>query len=357
MPEISRESPYFIEKGVSTPKEARQGPGFVAIAVESWDGTAFGYQRIYDDKERKPRKMFADDSAAKGGWCFLGDNIIQTPDPTIYICEGVATGMSARKAGCEHVIGAFACWNLEQVVKDQRTMFPRAHLVILGDDDRHNTPNGGRNHALAAAKKYGCKVAFPSFKEWKDKTTSDFNDLQREESVEEVRRQIGLAIYPLPEDEDKESQRFSLADCQITDLLTTPPPARRFIISSLIALGIAGVLVAAGGHSKSMLLLHLAFSICTRIPWCEGLTASLGEVVDQGAVLFICAEDSRDEIHRRLHAIIKSLANDEDQQDLIAKLRQRLHIVSTVAKNNLLTEEKGSGAVAFTDYVPHIIDA
>ena len=82
---------------------------------------------------------------------------------------------------------------------------------------------------------------------------------------------------------------------------TTTPPKREWLLrdrrtsDGALARGVVGLLAASGGAGKSMLLSQLAVAIATGTPW-------LGEYepTSMGRVLLVLAEETTDEIHRRL---------------------------------------------------------
>ena len=123
------------------------------------------------------------------------------------------------------------------------------------------------------------------------------------------------------------------ADIGVSDFLDHEPKPRVWILDDLLPLGVVGLLAAGGGTGKSFLTLQLAISVATGIPF-------LGiEVTDPGAVLLICAEDERDELHRRVWRIIQlmreGLGFTESDDEL---LRERLFIASRVGEDNLMTQ-------------------
>lgn len=110
------------------------------------------------------------------------------------------------------------------------------------------------------------------------------------------------------------------------------PPARTWIIENVLPLGIAGLLGGGGGAGKSFLLLQLSFSIVTGRPFL-GL-----QISDPGAVLLLCAEDERDELHRRLFRIVEAMREADEYGFVDDKLiRERLFIASRVGHDNLIT--------------------
>lgn len=133
-------------------------------------------------------------------------------------------------------------------------------------------------------------------------------------------------------------------------LLDSPPPKREWIVHNIIACGVVGILAAGGGVGKSILKLMLAVSACTGLPW-------LGiPVVRSGSVLMFSAEDDKDEIHRRLHAVMAHYRTEHPAQssEIDCLVRQHLHVFDRVGADNRLTE-KHDGNISRTSLVDSII--
>ena len=95
---------------------------------------------------------------------------------------------------------------------------------------------------------------------------------------------------------------FDITDARIDGYLQTQPPLQRWVLDDFLPLGIVAAIVAQGGVGKSTLLMQLCYSVGTGIP-----LAGQWAVGETGAVLMLCAEDSPEEIHRRVHRIHKQL--------------------------------------------------
>jgi RecA-family ATPase/5S rRNA maturation endonuclease (ribonuclease M5) len=84
-----------------------------------------------------------------------------------------------------------------------------------------------------------------------------------------------------------------------SDLADTLPPPRQWLIEGLIPDNQVTMLGGDGGVGKSLLALQLAVSTSTGTDW-------IGHRPKQGPVVYISAEDERDELHRRLADIVQS---------------------------------------------------
>ncbi len=92
------------------------------------------------------------------------------------------------------------------------------------------------------------------------------------------------------------TDRFTLPE------LTEPPPPQRFITKPFLPAGCACVIQAAGGASKTGVMVAMAVAVLTGEPF-------VGEAVEQGAVWFITAEDRRDTLRRHFYANTRHLAD------------------------------------------------
>lgn len=97
---------------------------------------------------------------------------------------------------------------------------------------------------------------------------------------------------------------FDIADARIGGYLQTSPPPQRWVLDGFLPLGIVAAVVAQGGAGKSQLLMQLCYSVATGIA-----LAGQWAVGEPGTVLMLCAEDSPEEIHRRVHRIHKQIGS------------------------------------------------
>ena len=121
---------------------------------------------------------------------------------------------------------------------------------------------------------------------------------------------------------------FAADEFDIGAMLDTKAPARDWTVSHLVPKGEVGLLAAPGGTGKSFAALHIAIAVATGTDF-HGLATT------QGTVVIFAAEDDRDEIHRRLEAV---LTDSQVNRDL---LRRNLKIKSTVGLDMLLTKQDG----------------
>ena len=142
---------------------------------------------------------------------------------------------------------------------------------------------------------------------------------------------------------------FDISAGRIDTFLNTAPPPRRWLINELIAVGKVGAIVAPGGSSKSQLMLQIGTSVATGID-----LANHWKVGETGGVLMLCAEDDREEIHRRVHRINSHLTARGHAKTLAA-LPKGLFVFSTVGIDTLLTKRQPQGEVSPTAIIQRIV--
>jgi RecA-family ATPase len=130
--------------------------------------------------------------------------------------------------------------------------------------------------------------------------------------------------------EELDAGAFDLDSARIGHMLDTLPPERSWILPGILPLGVAGMLGGSGGVGKSYATLLLSCCIALEIDfWGLGTCAP-------GSVMILSAEDDRDEMHRRLHTVLRWLMTMYPRLD-VSPLRDRLFISDRVGENNLLT--------------------
>lgn len=266
--------PYLSAKGIG-PHIARERGGWLVIPVLDKDGGIQSVQSVSPTGE----KRFMPGGRMAGGRCWLGEPTEAGP---LVLCEGYATGASIHEATGWPVACCFTAGNLRAVACDVRERFPRAKLVIAGDDDRATEGNPGRTKALEAAKVVQGIAVFPRFA---SDQGSDFNDLAQQAGPEAVRRAIADAVEPPP-------TLWPADSGSIADYLDTPPPALHWFAHERLLANRAHLLTGMGGTSKTTVLYHLGIAAVTgRLPW--------GWQIERtGAALLLLAEDDAANVHR-----------------------------------------------------------
>jgi putative DNA primase/helicase len=96
----------------------------------------------------------------------------------IVICEGWATGCTLAEDDPQAaVLAAIDAGNLKLVALEVRRHWPKAELVIAGDDDRKTPGNPGATKAREAAIAAEGLIALPQWPAGAPEMLTDFNDL------------------------------------------------------------------------------------------------------------------------------------------------------------------------------------
>lgn len=179
----------------------RYGDGFILVRIIDAAGELRGFQKIFDNGE----KRFTAGLKKKSGFILLGE--LATNANPIYVVEGLATGLSIRKAIGASVVCALDANNLEPVVKSLRKAARGLKITIAADNDHAKAGklnpqtglpigNTGLKKAHRTALKYRCLVASPGFNP--EDAGTDFNDLQQAYGLDAVRDDLGMAGRPNP---------------------------------------------------------------------------------------------------------------------------------------------------------------
>lgn len=147
---------------------------------------------------------------------------------------------------------------------------------------------------------------------------------------------------------------FDLGAARIDDLITTPAPERQWLVQERLPAGVVGMLAAAGGTGKSMAVLQLSVAVATGLPW-FGMTTG-----EPAPVLLVSAEDDREEMHRRLQAVIQHYGREYDAQNQVPfgsyhdLLAEHLFVVDRVGDDNRMTHRAGGDCMR-TRYAERVI--
>ena len=196
-------SPYLDRKGVGDVARGldciRYGDGFILLRIADAAGQLRGFQKIFDDG----RKLFTAGLQKKGSFVLLGGSLAQSGP--VYIVEGLATGLSIRKAIGATVVCALDASNLEPVVKSLRKTARGLKITIAADNDHAKAGklnpqtglpigNTGLKKAHRTALKHRCLVASPGFNP--NDPGTDFNDLHQAYGLDAVAADLDMAVRP-----------------------------------------------------------------------------------------------------------------------------------------------------------------
>lgn len=211
------EHPYLTRKGVQShglrAGTWRRDVGEREVVVENAllvpvrDGKKLvSLQAIFPSRDNAlgRDKDFLPGGKKRGCFYAIGKPAENDNTPTVYICEGYATGASIHEATGEPVIVAFDAGNLKPVAERIRARYPQGRLVVAADNDRWTTQpfeNPGVHYGQLAAKEVGAALVVPDFQDLTNRPT-DFNDLHAAQGIAAVLEQVTAcqrpAVAPTP---------------------------------------------------------------------------------------------------------------------------------------------------------------
>lgn len=163
--------PYLVRKQIRS-RWARLHKGALVLPVIDFDHRLHSLQFIDGDGTKRLL------SGGRKRGCLIPVAGDPAQAPRVIICEGWATGSSlADDEPQAAVLAAIDAGNLEPVAVACRCRWPRAELVIAGDDDRLTPGNPGMAKARSAALAADALLALPQWPENAPLILSDFNDL------------------------------------------------------------------------------------------------------------------------------------------------------------------------------------
>lgn len=184
--------PYFTDKGVPVPVDARINDKDSALIPVYHNGKPVGFERILARKpDDGPRKRHC-----KGG---LGDGFHWTDgdESTIYITEGIAKSMAVHEVTGAKVYTAFGQLRLVACAKLARSIHPDAQIIVAGDMD--DDPTCGPQKAQEAATAVGGVCVLPP------NPDEDWDDILRlrgsEALVDALRVEAARQVHELVLDE------------------------------------------------------------------------------------------------------------------------------------------------------------
>jgi RecA-family ATPase len=142
----------------------------------------------------------------------------------------------------------------------------------------------------------------------------------------------------------------TLADAGVS--ITATPSARAWLLkkgdAGVLPLGKAGVIAAAGGTGKTMLLTQLALAVAAGKPW-----LGVFQPDHVGPVLLALAEEDMPEIHRRMHNAAKTM---DLAGDLAKKAEQNIVALPLAGYPVALTARDERGNIAQTAILRELRD-
>ncbi len=184
------EHPYLIKKGILesgclsnirlVTNRLKAGTKELVIPIRSHARELTSLQFI----DEQGNKLFMPKGKVQGSYFSIPGG-----DERIFICEGVATGISVHEASRARTYIAFSCGNLAGVGMVAQHFYPESEIIFCADDDYKTKGNPGITHAEIAARFVNGKIAIPKFKDPANRGT-DFNDLHIVDGLEAVQKQI-----------------------------------------------------------------------------------------------------------------------------------------------------------------------
>jgi putative DNA primase/helicase len=202
------QSPYLKRKGVQAFGVRFGDDGRLLVPLTDTAGKRWNIQTIAPSKvEGTPDKLFITGGRKKGLWHMLGELPSNKSGPeVVLIAEGYATAASLHQVTGKLTVCGFDAGNLSPVAKAWRARYPKALIVLCGDDDTATAArtgrNAGREKAEAAAKDVKGLAVFP---EGLAEGETDFNDMHQRSGPEAVAAIIQGAI-------DKHQAKQSLSE-------------------------------------------------------------------------------------------------------------------------------------------------
>lgn len=199
---IKKIHPYLLKKGFKHNFNLKQDRrGNLLIPLSDIDGFCWSLQRIFANGDKvigffnKTKKFY---SKKKGNFFILGANNLENVKK-IFICEGFSTTASVFEAMNEVCIMAVDVYNIEEVIKQIHSKYPKIEIIIASDNDLNRINNIGLETALKIKDCFSnIKVVTPNFTAQEIKNNySDFNDLMILKGLAEVKKQINVQLKNL----------------------------------------------------------------------------------------------------------------------------------------------------------------
>lgn len=187
-------SSYLEAKAVNAYALRFEPGGSALVPMRDIDGKLWGLQVLLaEPMENGDRKKFTHGQKSFGCLHWLG-----VPDgaDVLLLGEGYATCASVHEATGLPIACAFNAGSLAKVAADVRRKFPKARLLVCADDDQATMARTGKNPGVDAATTVASKLPGVQWvlPEGLSAEGSDFNDLHMSAGLDEVRRQILLAV-------------------------------------------------------------------------------------------------------------------------------------------------------------------
>lgn len=172
------------------------------------------------------------------------------------------------------------------------------------------------------------------------------NDYRTNTIKEALKRPSGqLEGSNTKHDERLTRTRLDLEDGRV-DINRAPPKARDWTVENILLSGKSAVLAGFGGVSKTQLAIQLCVDVVLGRP-------SANHQTKQGRAMILLGEEDRDEVQRRVNALVRCHKFTDSEIDL---LKHNLRAFPFISKDMRLTRKEG-WALHETRFEREIIDA
>lgn len=307
--ELDKEHKYLVSKKVKNIGLKVNNRNELLIPIRSISGEIASLQTISPTGTKK----FATCSKVKGGIFLIGCDHDSLPNLSeIYVTEGYATGVSVAEATNKPVAVVFAAPFCLEACSEIRKV-SQAKLILALDHDSNGVGEKCANETAKAISNTILRIP-PEKGDWNDAYLTHGIEYVTNELVQ--RAVIGV-------------RQFAVRN------LSSSPPEREWLIDGLIPMAVPGVLAAVGGIGKSMEMLKLSMACISGGQWMGK------DVTQRGNVVFVNAEDDRNELWRRLTLIDPDNTRKDALHDLFCVTVPDLPQPLTLVKED-------SGGLGFT---------
>ncbi len=191
MPPASPDQGYLQNKGVKPFPNARMDKrGRLVLPLKNENDEIRTLQRI----DTTGFKSLKKGGQKTGNYFVVGDRDLKNGDPILY-AEGYSTSASIAEATGRPVVMTVDAGNLPVVAQKLKEKYPGSLHIILGDDDRDNKVNKGREKAEEAATVTDGAFCVPAFNDQEIREgRTDFNDLHQARGLDAVKEQVEQII-------------------------------------------------------------------------------------------------------------------------------------------------------------------
>lgn len=187
MPDATPDQGYLLNKGVKPfPGAKMDKRGRLVLPLKNENDEVRTVQRI----DRTGFKSLKKNGQKAGNYFVVGERELQNGEPILY-AEGYSTSASIAEATGRPVVMTVDAGNMPRVAEKLKAKYPASPHIVLGDDDRDNKVNKGREKAEETAAMTSGAFRVPEFNDQeKQAGLTDFNDLHQSRGLDAVRAQV-----------------------------------------------------------------------------------------------------------------------------------------------------------------------